>query len=268
MEAALALGATRWEMIRTAVLPVRPARHDLRGDARPRPRARRDHRGALPSCCPPFGINWHITEPGGNTFAATSRSKFGRGRRRRPRRADRRRPGPVRHHPGRQHRRPARSSTAGGVLRGELMTAADRIRPHRRAAGPAPTRWPAARLPRWAPPGHRRGGRGCVAAAARRGSTESSGWPVPSCRSARCCSSSAPDRLVSFARRGPPAGQEPARDDAGLRRVPRSRSCPLVADLWYTWSARAAERSDVDFLTHSMRNVDPRRAPAAASTTR
>jgi phosphate transport system permease protein len=39
-EAALALGATRWEVIRTAVLPFgRPGRH-LSGHARPRPRAR------------------------------------------------------------------------------------------------------------------------------------------------------------------------------------------------------------------------------------
>ena len=41
---ALALGATRWEMIRTAVLPVRPPRRHQRRDAGPRPRPRRDHR--------------------------------------------------------------------------------------------------------------------------------------------------------------------------------------------------------------------------------
>ena len=43
-EAALALGATRWEMIRMAVLPVLARRHHRRRDARPRPRDRRDDR--------------------------------------------------------------------------------------------------------------------------------------------------------------------------------------------------------------------------------
>ena len=41
-EAALALGATRWEMIRMAVSPVRPLGHRLGVDARTRPRPRRD----------------------------------------------------------------------------------------------------------------------------------------------------------------------------------------------------------------------------------
>ena len=44
-EAALALGATRWEMIRIAVLPYSRAGHHRRRDARPRPRDRRDDRG-------------------------------------------------------------------------------------------------------------------------------------------------------------------------------------------------------------------------------
>ena len=44
-EAALALGATRWGMIRAVVLPFGTRRHHRRHDARPRPRARRDHRG-------------------------------------------------------------------------------------------------------------------------------------------------------------------------------------------------------------------------------
>ena len=43
-EAALGLGATRWEMIRTAVLPYCRAGHRRRGDARPGPRDRRDDR--------------------------------------------------------------------------------------------------------------------------------------------------------------------------------------------------------------------------------
>ena len=44
-EAALALGATRWEMIRMAVLPYSRRRDHRRGDARSRPRDRRDDRG-------------------------------------------------------------------------------------------------------------------------------------------------------------------------------------------------------------------------------
>ena len=43
-EGALALGATRWEMIRTAVLPFGQPGVIRAVDARPRPRARRDHR--------------------------------------------------------------------------------------------------------------------------------------------------------------------------------------------------------------------------------
>ena len=42
-EAALALGATRWEMIQMAVLPFARSGHRLGRHARPRPRARRDH---------------------------------------------------------------------------------------------------------------------------------------------------------------------------------------------------------------------------------
>ena len=47
-EAALGLGATRWEMIRLAVLPYCRSGHHRRGDARPRPRDRRDDRGDDP----------------------------------------------------------------------------------------------------------------------------------------------------------------------------------------------------------------------------
>ena len=44
-EGAQALGATRWEMIRTTVLPFGKLVGDLRRDARPRPGARRDDGG-------------------------------------------------------------------------------------------------------------------------------------------------------------------------------------------------------------------------------
>ena len=77
VEAALALGATRWEMIRTVGAAVRPGRHDRRLDARPRPGARRDA-SRSPSCCPPcYAISWHLTEPGGDTFASNIALKFG-----------------------------------------------------------------------------------------------------------------------------------------------------------------------------------------------
>ena len=99
-EAALALGATRWEMIRTGGA-ARSARPGIIAavDARPRPRARRDHRRGAVCSRRRFDINWHITEPGGNTFAANIALQVRRGRRGRPRRADRLRPGAVRHHP-------------------------------------------------------------------------------------------------------------------------------------------------------------------------
>ena len=44
-EAALALGATRWEMIRLTVFPYARSGHRRGRDARPRPRARRDDGG-------------------------------------------------------------------------------------------------------------------------------------------------------------------------------------------------------------------------------
>ncbi len=44
-EAALALGATRWEIIRMSVLPFGRSGHHQRLDARPGPRARRDDGG-------------------------------------------------------------------------------------------------------------------------------------------------------------------------------------------------------------------------------
>ena len=44
-DGALALGATRWEMIKGVVLPALERRHHGRGDARPGPGDGRDHRG-------------------------------------------------------------------------------------------------------------------------------------------------------------------------------------------------------------------------------
>jgi phosphate transport system permease protein len=75
-EAALALGATRWEMIRTAVLP--PSRPGIiagvmlgLGRALGETIAVALVLGAI------YDINMHILEPGGNTIAANIALKFG-----------------------------------------------------------------------------------------------------------------------------------------------------------------------------------------------
>ena len=104
-EAALALGATRWEMIRMAVLPFGRSgiiSASMLGLAA---------RSARPSRSPlvlsaTFDITLNILEPGGNTIAANIANAFGEADADRPGRADRLRPGAVRHHAARQHRRP------------------------------------------------------------------------------------------------------------------------------------------------------------------
>ena len=135
-EGALALGATHWEMIRTAVLPFgRPGRHQ-RLDARPRPRPRRDHRRRDH---PVSGLSrrpagrWSVFN-GGETFASQDRQQ--RRRVRQPaedRRLHRRRPGAVRAHLRRQRDRPHRHRAQEGLHR--MSTVAAR-RQH--AAPPAP----------------------------------------------------------------------------------------------------------------------------------
>ena len=76
-EAALALGATSWEMIRTAVLPYGRPGIIAAVDARPGPRARRDHR---PGADPRHHLR-HLVQPdpenGGNTIAANIANAFG-----------------------------------------------------------------------------------------------------------------------------------------------------------------------------------------------
>ena len=64
-----------------------------------------------------YTINWHLTEPGGDTFASHHRAEVRRGRRLAggDRRADRRRPVPVRDHPGGQHRGPDHHRPQEGV---------------------------------------------------------------------------------------------------------------------------------------------------------
>jgi phosphate transport system permease protein len=75
-EAALALGATRWEMIRTAVLPF--SRGGLVGAVMlGLGRALGETIAVALVLAPTFGINLNLAEPGGNTIAANIATKFG-----------------------------------------------------------------------------------------------------------------------------------------------------------------------------------------------
>lgn len=74
-EAALALGATRWEMIRVAVFPfARPGM--ISGAMLALGRALGETIAVALILSALFTINWHITEPGGNTFAANIALKW------------------------------------------------------------------------------------------------------------------------------------------------------------------------------------------------
>lgn len=75
-EAALALGATRWEMIRLAVLPY--GRGGLVGAAMLGVgRALGETIAVALVLAATYNVNWHILEPGGNTIAANIATKFG-----------------------------------------------------------------------------------------------------------------------------------------------------------------------------------------------
>jgi len=75
-EAALALGATRWEMIRMAVLP--PSRSGVIGAIMlGLGRALGETIAVALVLAATFNINLHILEPGGNTIAANIATKFG-----------------------------------------------------------------------------------------------------------------------------------------------------------------------------------------------
>jgi phosphate transport system permease protein len=75
-EAALALGATRWEMIRTAVLPT--SRPGLIGAVMlGLGRALGETIAIALVLSTTFSINWHVLEPGGNTIAANIATMFG-----------------------------------------------------------------------------------------------------------------------------------------------------------------------------------------------
>jgi phosphate transport system permease protein len=76
VEAALALGATRWEMIRMAVLPFsRPGM--ISAAMLGLGRALGETIAVALMLSAVFEINWHITEPGGNSFAANIALKWG-----------------------------------------------------------------------------------------------------------------------------------------------------------------------------------------------
>ena len=122
-EAALALGATRWEMIRMAVLPY--GKSGVIGGAM---------LGLGRALGETLAIAIVLSASGGITFNLISQQQplDDRGQHRaavprvdRPGRehADRQRPGPVRHHPRRQHARPVDRQPAGRLLRSQLMTA-------------------------------------------------------------------------------------------------------------------------------------------------
>lgn len=74
-EAALALGATRWEMVRTAILP--PSRPGITGGVMlGLGRALGETIAVALVLGTSFAINWRILTPGGNTIAANIANYF------------------------------------------------------------------------------------------------------------------------------------------------------------------------------------------------
>lgn len=75
IEAAMALGATRWEMVRTAVIPFgKPGM--ISAAMLGLGRALGETIAVALVLSAAFRINWQITEPGGNTFAANIANRF------------------------------------------------------------------------------------------------------------------------------------------------------------------------------------------------
>lgn len=75
VEASLALGATRWEMVKMAVFPFgKPGM--ISASMLGLGRALGETIAVALILSAVFEINWHITEPGGNTFAANIALKF------------------------------------------------------------------------------------------------------------------------------------------------------------------------------------------------
>ncbi|TAK69988.1 MAG: phosphate ABC transporter permease subunit PstC [Actinomycetota bacterium] len=76
VEASLALGATRWEMVRMAVVPFsKPGM--ISAAMLGLGRALGETIAVALILSAVFDINWHITEPGGNSFAANIALKWG-----------------------------------------------------------------------------------------------------------------------------------------------------------------------------------------------
>ena len=76
MDAALALGATKWEMVRTAVLPFGRAGM-ISAAMLGLGRALGETIAVALVLNSGFAINWHLTEPGGDTIASLIALKFG-----------------------------------------------------------------------------------------------------------------------------------------------------------------------------------------------
>ena len=76
VDAAWALGATKWEMIRTAVLPFGRA-GIISASMLGLGRALGETIAVALVLNSGYTINWHLTEPGGDTFASTIALKFG-----------------------------------------------------------------------------------------------------------------------------------------------------------------------------------------------
>ncbi len=76
IEAALALGATRWEMVRTAIFPFgRPGM--ISAAMLGLGRALGETIAVALLISPAFRISWHISDPGGTTFASNIALKWG-----------------------------------------------------------------------------------------------------------------------------------------------------------------------------------------------
>lgn len=76
IDAAWALGATKWEMVRTAVIPFGRAGM-ISASMLGLGRALGETIAVALVLNSGFTINWHLTEPGGDTFASTIALKFG-----------------------------------------------------------------------------------------------------------------------------------------------------------------------------------------------
>ena len=258
-EAALALGATRWEVIRLSVLPF--ARSGIisasmlgLGRALGETMAVATVLSASPV------LSAHILDPVGGTFAQNIAAKFGEADELRPGRADRLRPGALRDHPAGQRRGAADHRPPQGVLGGQRMSDTTLTRNARPEPGtPPPGHPPAAPLG----PGRHRPGRArrrLPVSAPAPGLTSHIQWGLIALVALR-------RRLVRRHRpgRGPPPGQGPGRHQPGLGLLPPRRHPAVLADPDDRQQGCGGPRR------HLPDPLDERRArpssPAAASTT-